>query len=1342
MYFKRLQRNLAVFIFILLCLPGAAGYFLKHVKTGKCIYATTVLESSGNWGEVLFLELSNNCLDDAAQFCNRANGAMLNLKRKGCLYAAYKYGKGKKHDMLYLYVSDNLDLSACASYRSITQTSWGGLSTYYKGYKDSLFQTWCAVPQSNSPFRKEGIDPYIRMTKYCNEDDDKRFNFGSVTCYGEMVRNATCPKASSSPGHVKQYMMVKTASYRGLSDSKTCGFSDDYNCTVDVTCLVRKQCDGQHECNIIVNETLFSDDMCPGLKKYLYFEYRCFNDVKPFSNFCVRGISLSNSSLPNEGIVQITANNWTRSVCAGSLTNKANDVVCVQMGYKRADSVVNTPVLPDSKDEMFSGTINCNDDDNDLSYCSFTVTASSCSQLSYIKCHICNKPLLGDKERFSDSSFNASVSSEHNRASDARISSGSSWCAPVSDGEHYLQVDFKKLYLIYDVATFGDGTSAKWVKTYILNYTTDLINWKQFQVAGFQKIIQGNKNRNDAAITSLNGIQARALQFIPLSYEGQPCMRIEICGERVAGFFVKHVKTGMCVNDTGVVKHSGQLWGSLSFLELSSNSCFDKAAQFRFRDNGAMFNIKRKGCLAAYSKNNFGFYQNIFYLYVPATSIELDVSACAYDPERDIYRPITQTSWGGLSIYYKGYNKGSFQTWCAVPKTNKHLDQHYGIDPYIGLTTDCDDIEDKRFIFGSVTCYGELVGNINCPKDQYMVVKTASYRGLSDSKTCGLSDDYNCTVDVTCLVKKHCDGQHECNIPVDETLFPDDLCPGLKNYLYFEYQCSNSSKDFEKKCAVFPDQPRNLTVTSIKSRNAKISWIGPENEGYYGVSLFRIRLKKDNSLILNTTTGKITEYLLSNLTPYTRYVLSVAAGNVKGIGDEKITSFLTSEEAPSGPPLNIKTTSRSTSSLSFIWDPPEESKQNGVIIGYTVCVLPSGKGGCFQTITTSERYWIVRKLNSSTKYYIRVRASTKAGHGNYSESKGFFTNGKPTKKAIEGTSSTLTFSLEIPGTFAYLYVVALKLKNGKEPESTDSFMNNNLVTYAEARRSADPKPYIAAVFTPSDIDEHMFILGDGKNTSDPTSRKRRSAASGYYNGPLEPGSRYSIFQRVILNEKNDFYSTDWSPASSTTDYTGSPHVLTNMSSGNVIGKEGDLVNLLCSAQGEPPITFSWEKDQTPLGGFIVKDMPHRSSLLVVTVKGEKSFGKYICHVHDRFQSTTYTVSVQKPTDCGSFGNHLVGIIVLIILVVFSLVMNALLFHRIRRLKSSSTMKSLEKASHNLSDIYENPKKDDVNNYEQVEDEQSTYTALKKSGKDKNDDHVYSHLNKGKKDCKNQDETGI
>jgi hypothetical protein len=92
--------------------------------------------------------------------------------------------------------------------------------------------------------------------------------------------------------------------------------------------------------------------------------------------------------------------------------------------------------------------------------------------------HICPRPLLEDKQGIPDSSFTSSASSVGRSPSDARISSGSSWCAPAADGKHYLQLDFGKLYIFYYVAIFGDSTSSKWVVTYHLNYTVDLMNWR------------------------------------------------------------------------------------------------------------------------------------------------------------------------------------------------------------------------------------------------------------------------------------------------------------------------------------------------------------------------------------------------------------------------------------------------------------------------------------------------------------------------------------------------------------------------------------------------------------------------------------------------------------------------------------------------------------------------------------------------------------------------------------------------------------------------------------------------------------------------------------------------
>ena len=221
--------------------------------------------------------------------------------------------------------------------------------------------------------------------------------------------------------------------------------------------------------------------------------------------FVVDGVSLKYSTLPNEGFVQIvTKYSGNKNVCWQSLTNEAAKIFCRQLGYTRMASNV-SKVPPSNQDAIFSGSIKCTSGGKNLSQCSFTTSNENCSEISYVECKfytkriherkkaekiknvtfisyilgfICNRPLLGDKQIFPDSSFTASASSEGRSPSDARISSGSSWCAPVADGKHYLQVNLGRLYVIYNFATFGDTTNPKWVTTYNLNYTVDGINWK------------------------------------------------------------------------------------------------------------------------------------------------------------------------------------------------------------------------------------------------------------------------------------------------------------------------------------------------------------------------------------------------------------------------------------------------------------------------------------------------------------------------------------------------------------------------------------------------------------------------------------------------------------------------------------------------------------------------------------------------------------------------------------------------------------------------------------------------------------------------------------------------
>ena len=97
---------------------------------------------------------------------------------------------------------------------------------------------------------------------------------------------------------------------------------------------------------------------------------------------------------------------------------------------------------------------------------------------------------------------------------------------------------------------------------------------------------------------------------------------------------------------------------------------------------------------------------------------------------------------------------------------------------------------------------------------------------------------------------------------------------------------------------------------------------------------------------------------------------------------------------------------------------------------------------------------------------------------------------------------------------------------------------------------------------------------------------------------------------------------------------------------------------------------------------------------------------------------------------------------MVILLIISFLIIAYFVYQVRRLKMFiANPESKSKIKDNSNNIYENPGNVDGNYVVQEENEQSTYTALKRPGKDENDDHVYCGLNEVHKDNLNQKETG-
>ena len=106
-----------------------------------------------------------------------------------------------------------------------------------------------------------------------------------------------------------------------------------------------------------------------------------------FRVFVARDVSLSYSSVPYKGVLQITTDSGTKNVCWQSSLNLDKDIVCHHLGYYNAYSLVNISTPTDAKDATFPGSINCNGEEKYLSQCSINASASeSCSGLSYIGC--------------------------------------------------------------------------------------------------------------------------------------------------------------------------------------------------------------------------------------------------------------------------------------------------------------------------------------------------------------------------------------------------------------------------------------------------------------------------------------------------------------------------------------------------------------------------------------------------------------------------------------------------------------------------------------------------------------------------------------------------------------------------------------------------------------------------------------------------------------------------------------------------------------------------------------------------------------------------------------------
>ena len=87
---------------------------------------------------------------------------------------------------------------------------------------------------------------------------------------------------------------------------------------------------------------------------------------------------------------------------------------------------------------------------------------------------------------------------------------------------------------------------------------------------------------------------------------------------------------------------------------------------------------------------------------------------------------------------------------------------------------------------------------------------------------------------------------------------------------------------------------------------------------------------------------------------------------------------------PSGPPLNVKIDSETSTSFTLIWDPPLEP--NGIILGYNVMYYECGesnKKNIHDNI--NERKHTIKELHPYRCYWMHVACKSSGGLGAYSD---------------------------------------------------------------------------------------------------------------------------------------------------------------------------------------------------------------------------------------------------------------------------------------------------------------------------------------------------------------------
>ncbi|KAI8422223.1 hypothetical protein MSG28_006118 [Choristoneura fumiferana] len=218
-----------------------------------------------------------------------------------------------------------------------------------------------------------------------------------------------------------------------------------------------------------------------------------------------------------------------------------------------------------------------------------------------------------------------------------------------------------------------------------------------------------------------------------------------------------------------------------------------------------------------------------------------------------------------------------------------------------------------------------------------------------------------------------------------------------------------------------PEAPYGLKVLDKSGRTVQLSWAAPY-DGNSPIKKFLIEYKrakgsweKDIDRVL--VPGDATEAGVFSLRPATAYHIRIVAENELGTSEPSETvTIITAEEAPTGPPQDVKVDAADKHTLKVTWKPPPPQDWNGELQGYYVGykLASSNKSFVFETVDISkesgkEHHLDILNLKTYTQYSVVVQAFNKMGSGPVSsEVRAYTAEGAPSAPPQDVLCTTLT----------------------------------------------------------------------------------------------------------------------------------------------------------------------------------------------------------------------------------------------------------------------------------------------------------------------------------------------